>query len=426
MIDSLDPAPRAYPRTVSLIRRGTAGPAAAPPGTTLAGIEDWLLGDAVNQTDMMAKVEGLVWRLVAAGLAVDRVTFHIGTLHPQMIGYSWFWARSDIFCDETRVDSRSLQSASYQNNPLRQVIEFGEKLRLSPRDPESQARFAMMAELADEGYVDYVAMPLAGDQHHNVATFATMRPGGFSDEEIEAVRRVMRLFALHVKLHTASQIAANVLDTYVGRAAGDKVLAGAIRQGTGEAIQSVIWMSDLRGFTLLSDRLAPECVNAILNAAFDVLAGAVLAQGGEVLKFIGDGLLAVFPLDREFAGQSAPTAAYTAAQQGLAGLAELNVNPPSGIAKVEGWRPLRAGIALHEGEVFHGNVGSPERLDFTVIGRAVNETARVEAMTKELGRSLLITGPVACHLPHTKLDPLGVHHLRGVGTPIELFAPSED
>jgi adenylate cyclase len=277
-----------------------------------------------------------------------------------------------------------------------------------------------MAELARQGYVEYAAIPLrAGGAYHNAATMATKRAGGFSAAQFSDLTRLLRLAALHVERHIALRIAANVLDTYLGAAAGGRVLRGSIKRGAGEPIRAIIWASDLRGFTDLADRLDGPDMIALLNGYFECLAGAVLAHDGEVLKFIGDGLLAVFPYSTFADEKAAAAAALAAAEGALQAIERLNEDPQA-FADIPGWRPLRTGIALHDGEVFFGNVGAPERLDFTVIGRAVNAASRVEALSKTLGRSIVVTEPVM-RLLDRPLEPLGEHELRGLAAPISIY-----
>lgn len=417
-----DPAPRSYPQFVSLQRRSTRGAASAPATTDLDAVEGWLLGDAAAEDDLLPLYESLVWRLVAAGLPLDRTSLHVGTLHPQLYGFAWNWNSTDGLCDEVRVAEQALRADAYRRNPLFAVIERGESFQGRTDDAAATGRYPLMAELARQGIVEYLAVPLrSGGSYHNAATAATRQPGGFTDWQLAGLRRVLRLFALHVERHIVRRIAVNVLDTYLGSAAGGRVLDGRIKRGAGESISAVVWASDLRGFTDLSEKLGGPDMIALLNAYFEVMAGAVLDHGGEVLKFIGDGLLAVFPF-ADFSDQkAAATAAIAAAEQALANLARLNADPPPELASVAGWRPLATGIALHEGDVFFGNVGAPARLDFTVIGPAVNAASRVEAMSKALRRPILITADVARRLDRP-LDALGLHALRGVKDPIELFA----
>jgi adenylate cyclase len=250
-----------------------------------------------------------------------------------------------------------------------------------------------------------------------------MQPGGFADQDIEQIQRLLRLFTLHVERHIAVRIATNTLNAYLGPVAAGKVLSGEINRGSGQSIRAMIWVSDLRGFTDLSGRLSGGDMIALLNGYFECFAGAVLAHGGEVLKFMGDGLLAVFPLGDGDHARNAASAALAAAEQALAGLDAINQSAPPPLDQIDGWRPLRAGIALHEGEVFFGNIGAPERLDFTVIGPAVNEASRVEALQKTIGRSILITGAAAC-LIDAPLDFVGDHTLRGVAEPVAIYSPA--
>ena len=418
----IDPSPRSYPRFVTLMRRSSDGRDAAPAETTAAAIEAWLLADAIAIEDLLPLYESLVWRMVAAGLPLARASVHVGTLHPQLLGFAWNWNAGDGLTDEVKVDAFALQTDQYKRNPLYRVIEHGEHFRLDTADPDVAGRYPITTELAGQGITEYCALPLsAGGSFHNAATVATDRAGGFTHEQFTAIDRILKLFALHVERHIALHIAGNVLDTYLGSVAGAKVLKGAIKRGAGQAIRSVIWVSDLRDFTDLSERLPPADVLAVLNAYFERMAGAVLAHGGEVLKFIGDGMLAVFPV-AEMGDQAAAQAALSAAEAALAGIDRLNTEPTPALAAIADWSPLKSGIALHGGEVFFGNMGAPDRLDFTVIGRAVNTAARVEALCKPLGRSILITEPVA-RLIDRPLEPLGTHTLRGVAEPVALYGP---
>jgi adenylate cyclase len=417
----IDPAPRSYVAAVTLLRRSARGRESVPAHTTAADIERWLLDEALGCVGQLDLFEQFVWRLVAAGLPLDRASLHVGTLHPQLYGFAWNWNIADGLCDEVKVAESVLKSDGFLKSPLAIVLREGRALELDPNDEETARRFPLMADLKALEITQYLALPLGGAGYHNVATVATRQAGGFSQDELAAIRRLLALFALHVERHIALRISANVLDTYLGVAAGGQVLEGSIRRGAGTRIDAVIWSSDLRGFTDLADRLAPDAMIAVLNAYFDVMAGAVIAGGGEVLKFIGDGLLAVFPLDGDYGGRTAADAAIGAAEASEKAIAGLNAAPPAQLSGIEGWAPLRSGIGLHEGEVFFGNVGAPDRLDFTVIGKAVNAASRIEGLSKPLGRSLLVSAPVAAAAARS-LESLGRHALRGVAEPVEIFA----
>jgi len=417
----LDPAPRSYASAATLLKRSARGPASAPAVTSAAEIEGWLLGEALHCVDQLDLFEQFVWRLVAAGLPLDRASLHVGTLHPQLYGFAWNWNVADGLCDEVKVGAAVLTGSAFLKSPLAEVLRDGRMLSLDPRDDETAQRYPIMADLRALDISQYLVLPLGGAGYHNVATVATRRPDGFAGAEFATIQRLLTVFALHVERHIALQISANVLDTYLGGAAGRQVLEGSIRRGTGTRIEAVIWSSDLRGFTDRAERLAPEQMIAVLNAYFDAMAGAVVAGGGEVLKFIGDGLLAVFPLDGDYGGKTAADAALAAAEASEQAVAALNAAPPPDLAAIGGWAPLRSGIGLHEGAVFFGNVGAPERLDFTVIGKAVNAASRIEGLCKKLGRSILVSGPVAAASTRA-LESLGRHDLRGVAEPVEIFA----
>ncbi len=417
----IDPAPRVYPDFVSLLRRARFDP------EDLGRFEDedvgtWLLTEAADEDDLLELFQSFACRLVAAGLPLHRASLHVGTLHPQFFGYAWNWEFDDGICDEVKVDGSVLKTDSYRRNPLYRVVEHGERFRARFDDPEVSTDSPLLRDLAGRGITDYAALPLrdAGGQH-NAATVATKQPRGFTDSQFLDISAHLSLFALHVQRHIIARISENVMSTYLGAAAGEQVLSGSINRGSGAPIDAIIWVSDLRGFTDLADRLDDGDMIAVLNAYFERLAGAVMDHGGEVLKFIGDGLLAVFPFSAFDGEGEAAQAALAASRAAVEAVDELNADNDQ-LGEIQGWRPLRSGIALHRGDVFFGNVGAPQRLDFTVIGKAVNAASRVEGMSKTLGRSVLITGDVAGLLDE-ELDSLGEHTLRGLAEPVEIFAP---
>lgn len=421
----LDPAPRNYAENVNLLIRSSRGAACAPKAQTIDEVADWLLHEAAKIDDVVLMFEEFMWRCLAAGLPVNRATLHVGTLHPRIIGFSWVWSSVDGYCDEITASLESLDQDSFTKNPLFKVISYGETVEVDLENPEDAAAYPFMQELAGEGYTEYVAMPLtSAGKMNNAMTFATTQPGGFDGGKHEGAERLLNLFALHVERHIVQRIARNVADTYLGPIAGRRVLDGEIRRGDGEAIEAVVFMSDMRGFTQLTDRLSGPQVAAILNAYFDRVSAAVIGHGGEILKFMGDGILAVFD-QKALGAQAAADAAIKAARTALSKIDALNEDPPEDLPESSLWGPLKIGIGLHQGEVFFGNVGGKERLDFTVIGRAVNETSRVESLCKPLEQTLLLTEPVHASLSEefrTGLNPMGEHALRGVGQPVAIFA----
>ena len=421
----LDPSPRNYVEHIYLLARSNRGAACAPTKQNLDDVHDWLLHDATRIDNVMLMFEEFMWRCQAASLCIDRCTLHIGTLHPRVVGFSWVWNSTDELCDEIAADANAVSKDAFTKNPLYKVMMEGEIIKVDLETEEGINSGTLMQDLAEQGYTAYVALPLssAGDVH-NAMTFATKRPGGFPTVEKESIRGLINLLALHVERHIVQRIARNVADTYLGPIAGRRVLDGEIRRGDGDAIKAVVLMADMRGFTQLADRLSGPEVTTILNAYFDRVSDAVLTHGGDILKFMGDGILAVF--DQNALGEKAAAeAAVKASRAALAAIDNLNDTPPEGLPDPDLWQPLKIGIGLHRGEVFFGNVGGEDRLDFTVIGRAVNETSRVESLCKPLGRALLMTAPVKEALPgdlQSGLNEMGEHALRGVGKPVAIFA----
>lgn len=295
----LDPAPRQYTPSITLNRRISTRLTDAGAKQTPDTIEHWLLHEALNGQDILALTGEFCRRLNAAALPVSRLALNAGTLHPQLVGFSWIWEADDGFCDEIRVESGALQQPSYILSPLYRSIEFVETVHGDPRDPALTARYPIMADLAARGFADYLVTPLTpsvgAPQQRVSVSIASRQAGGLSGPNGVALQRLFRLLALHVARLTAVLISQNIASAYLGEAAGRQVLEGSIQRGAGESIEAVILVSDLRGSTELSGRLLPESMLALLNAYFECLTEAIEAEGGEVLKFIGDGLLAVFP-----------------------------------------------------------------------------------------------------------------------------------
>lgn len=413
---------RSYPAAVSVVRRAGPTSSTSDASDTFAAIQTWLLEDASAEREMIHLVFKLIRRMKAAGSSIDRFTLHIGTLHPQLLGFAWVWYADDGFCDEVRVTDAASISDAYRLNPLQRILETGETIRRSPDSTAAQAEFPIMVELAAAGMTDYVAIPLSGLDSRNVITIATKAAGGFSATEVDCLIGLFKVFALHVQRHSELKISENALGAYLGTGAAAKVLKGAIKRGSGDSIRAVIWVSDLRDFTKMSDVLAPIDMLKLLNAYFEAMASAVSDHRGEILKFIGDGMLAVFPVTTGIADAS--RSAVEAAKDAISRLHTSDQAICATIASADSRPSLKAGIVLHEGEVFFGNIGAPDRLDFTVIGAAVNEACRVEALTKTIGRDILLTEPVARHVQN--VEHLGEHQLRGVAARVSVFGLSID
>ena len=291
----------------------------------------------------------------------------------------------------------------------------GKTLRRRIDVPDDELDFPILHDLKVEGATDYFALPIKSSFGTNyMATYVTDRPGGFTEMEIADLTRISQRLGLLADLRNHRRIASNILAAYLGSKTGPKVLAGQIRRGTGEEITAVLWSSDLRGFTERSDRLAGIQVITMLNALFDAQAKVIVGHGGEILKFIGDGLLSIFPI--EFADHAAAAAhnALTAAIEAVEAVRDLT-NEASLLSEP----PLEIVIALHIGTAIYGNIGAADRLDFTVIGPAVNLVSRIETVAKVLNLPIVVSDDFA-RAYGRRLYSLGRHQLRGLATPHDL------
>jgi len=322
-------------------------------------------------------------RLVQAGLPLWRVGVFIRTLHPEIIGRNFIW-RQGAKVEVGTVDFNILDSPGFRSSPLVIVFRKGIEVRGRPGDPEGR-RFPIVEEMHAEGATDYVALPLVFmDGSIHASSWSTKQAGGFTEEQLGALRALTPALARYCEIISLSRTAAMLLDTYVGNRAGERILGGQIRRGHTETMHAAIWLSDLRGFTALSDRLPAETVVDILNHYFDCQVSSIRAHGGEVLKYMGDGLLAVFPID-EYVGdaQEVCSRVLEAAHESRNSVAEMHY--PVG----EVVERFRFGVALHVGRILYGNIGGGNRLDFTCIGPAVNLAARLEKIASRLHRTIV-------------------------------------
>lgn len=413
----IDPAPRNYAPGVRLLRRRSFEHKPQD-DMSVQEVEHWLLRAAGKMVSAHALVEGFGCRLANAGLGVHRMILNVGTLHPQAYGYAWHWNILDGICDEIQIGEDTLLSDQYKKNPISRVIEFGEAVRVQLNKSPANYQSSLMAELADAGFTDYVASPLsASGEKYNAVTLATLQDGGFKQSQLDDLSRLLDIFALHVDRHIVTRIAKNISHTYLGQMAGGRVVRGTIKRGTGISISAIVWSSDMRDFSSLSEQNENHVVADVLNSYFSALADAVIRNGGDVLKFVGDGMLAVFPLSSFDCPESAALAASTAAREAVAELDRLNQD----MVQQLNWRTLQTGIGLHLGDVFFGNIGSARRLDFTVIGDAVNIATRIEGLCKTLNRDVLLSSSVAALLGD-QAHPLGAQSLKGIQKFEEVFA----
>ena len=390
-----------------------------PTHDTIDAIIDWLAGPAHhNSLSLADEFDEFAWRMLAAGLPLLRATLHLRTLHPQYLGANFVWWRTAGRTVLTFVAHEVQDLFAQEDNPVRRVMVAGETIRRRVDVADDALDFPILHDLKAEGATDYFALPVKSSLGTNyMVTYVTDRVDGFTEKEISDLIRVSQRLSLLADLRNQRRIASNILTAYLGSNAGPKVLAGQIRRGTGEEITAVLWSSDLRGYTERSDRLAGIQVIAMLNALFDAQAKSIVGHGGEILKFIGDGLLAIFPIKSADMAAAAASNALTAAMQAVEVARNLTSDP-----SLPGEPPLEIVVALHVGTAIYGNIGAADRLDFTVIGPAVNLVSRIETVAKALNRPIVVSDDFA-RTYGKPLEPLGRHELRGLATPHDLFAP---
>lgn len=387
----------------------------------IGAVRAWMVRQGLTSDDLPGLLGGFCERLVALGVPLWRGHMSLATLHPmhEAIGYSW---RRTQGVTHDQYQHGSLTGDVWQRSPLRFLVENGvPSMRRRLERGEGVDAYPVLAGLRSEGGSDWFGRMIGfgdGPQRAGLPGMTTSwtsdRPGGFADADIALIESLVPTLALAVYRIALLQVAVDLLDAYVGPEPGRRILGGQVRQGTAQQLSAAIAIADLRGFTRVADRTPPERLVAGLNEHLGAVVEAVEQHGGQVLKFLGDGLLAVFSLEGRPAG-SACADALAAAQGALAANAAIN-----GRRAAAGEPSLALDVALHLGQVMYGNVGSARRLDFTVIGPAVNEASRIEALCEPLGCHLLTSAAFAHACPQT-LRSLGRHTLRGVAGPQELF-----
>lgn len=381
---------------------------------TAAELTHWALSPSTRALPLAEVMAGLAARLNAAGIPVQRMRTSITTKHPEVFVRAVMW-HADRGTDVRDGLRGLLTTPTFLESPVAKVRAGTPVVRCRLTGPEADLSYSICRDLAAEGLTDYVVFPLRfGNGEVTYISFATDHAGGFPARALEVLEALLPVLSVRLEVESKDLALQSLLQVYLGQNAAARVLAGAFLRGTGQPIHAAVWFCDMRGFTTLADqRPAPEVVH-ILDRFFEAVAGPIGPHGGEVLKFIGDAVLAIFPVredDSDAACQRALRAA-TAAVQGVAALNAEGASPP-----------VDLGIGLHIGEVMYGNIGARDRLDFTVIGAVVNEVCRVESLCRPLGSPILMTATFARSCAGAEVTSRGVHTLKGVATPQEIFAP---
>ncbi len=373
----------------------------------------WLMAEPHVEDDDTAFVRALAERLVAEGVPLWRTRYALMTMHPEVLWRSVLWRSVEgaVVIDQPH---QRLEDPFYTASPIARVRQSRVplRIRLSP----GELPYALCVELRDEGGTDFYALPLPfANGQVGYITFVTKAIQGFSDATLSLLAAVGPFLARRIELESAYYATRGLLEVYLGPNAARRVLSGQFQRGRGELIDACIWFSDIRNFTQLSDRTEPARVVEMLDAHFDAVAGAVSDRGGEVLKFIGDAVLAIFPLGSD--PRAACRHALAAAEQAFTALGLTNQDLA---ARGEG--AIEIGIALHCGRVMYGNIGARNRLDFTVISSAVNEASRLESLCKPLGVRVALSAVFVqtAEIQERAID-LGEQALKGVRAPLRVF-----
>jgi adenylate cyclase len=386
----------------------------------------WLVERGLAGASETELLHGFCERCCQAGLALSRAVALIDTLHPIYEGRAFRWRNDGV--EESAVQeygssNEGEAAASWQSSPFYYLLTSGsDELRRRVAQVDS-ADFPHLDTLKRDGHTDYVALihrfageGAMGEMDCVYSSWTTKHPDGFGDAGMAALRRLVPSLALAIKCASLARIAGTLVEVYLGRDAGRRVLSGRISRGVAEKIRAVLWSSDLRGYTAISDTASPGEIIPLLNDYADAVISAVHETGGEVLKLIGDGVLAIFRAED-------PAEACRRALRAEAALRDrqraLNARRTA-----EGRPVTSVYLGLHIGDVFYGNIGSADRLDFTVVGPAVNETSRIAAMCASVGRGVVLSSAFAAAAPEperTNLVSVGRYALRGVGRAQELF-----
>jgi adenylate cyclase len=374
--------------------------------------------------------DGFCQRLVLSGLPLWRASAAMRTLHPQWGGYSYLWRRDLNAIEPSQFERGNENSRVWLTSPFAYLVSQAEaggnawlNMRRRLAGPDALLDFPVLEELADDGATDYFAQIVRfgpeGDASRGTGiaySFTTDRREGFSEDDLTLLRAVLPALSLAMMAHAGHTIASGLLGAYLGNDAGRRVHAGAVERGSVESMRAVLWFADMRGFTKLADSTAGLEVIELLDEVFETLTAPLRWRGGQVLKFMGDGMLAILPLLAETQTETCRNA-IDAAKEAMYALGRLNR------ARAEASKPVaEVDLALHIGEVLYGNVGAADRLDFTVIGPAVNEAARIETLCEPLGRKVLVSAEFAAAAGNCNgLQSLGHHRLRGVREPRAIY-----
>lgn len=390
-----------------------------PKGSTtqVPDLLHWLYAEAVAFDDSMKLISALAEKLIDMGIPVDRATTAIRLLHPIVRAEAAVWT-SDGTAQLQRYLASDEIEEEYEKSPFKVVHDTKRPVQVKITAEVQEKEFGITPDLRERGFTEYFAVPLPfSDGTIKVMSFATKAPDGFAADHLKIMEDIARPVAMICELKTLRRTAETLLDTYVGSRAGHRVLDGKIERGEGEWISAVVCFVDLRGFVAISNTLAADKLIPFLNAYFGAITKAVEDHGGEVLKFIGDEVLAIFPYESEEGAETAAVQALHAARDMISLIDEFNQQKTCSETPL-----MKAGIALSAGDVFFGNVGGDTRLDFTVIGPVVNLASRMAALAKDLDARILVSDAIA-DIMKCRDGHFGTYQVKGFEDPISVYSP---
>ncbi|WP_170387585.1 adenylate/guanylate cyclase domain-containing protein [Ruegeria atlantica] len=382
-------------------------------------LTEWMITEGRRSGDPVKVVSQFCSSLVEAGVPLWRVNIGQRFANPLLIAWGVVWTPNGT--DSYDVTHETTLTDGYVGSSFEYILANRKPLHKSLQQLDSETEHSSYLEFAEQGGTDYYATLLYyGDGSLHGCTFITQSPDGFSPEHLRLIEAVLPALSSALEPVTMRKSSKGLLRTYLGDGPSEAVWSGNIKRGERTTLDAVVMFSDLRGFTALSETSQEEEVFDTLSDYFDLVVTAVEDNGGDVLKFMGDGILSIFTIEAQRDHANCCRLASQAAQSVLSGLTSLN-------SRRDGFQkpPLDVGIGINVGQVSYGNIGSPGRLDFTVLGGAVNVASRIEGLTKLIGRRVLATSAVASAVPNMFVS-CGDHEIRGLARPIELFFLTED
>ncbi len=388
----------------------------------IEAVESWLIDQSLGEPDIERLFQQLCDRLVGVGIPLHRAALTWPTLHPLFQAEQIFW-NPDDGAKLLQYSHANQATEGWLRSPFYHVLTHRlDRLRRRLVGENALLDFDVLHEFKAQGFTDYLMTAAnfrIGETKESamrgsgiMASWATRRESGFSPGDLEALNRIQRSFAVACRVAIQQRVTENLVTAYLGRTAGMRALSGKIRRGDGSKIRAVVYYADLRNSTQISESMDSDEYLALLKTYFDCVAQPVIDEGGEILDYVGDAVLAIFPVEGDLGGPEATRAAVRAMEKALVLRGEkMEANPDL---------PLRFSVSMAAGEVMFGNIGVPSRLSFSVIGPVVNEVARMDDASKAIGRSVLVTKEIA-HIEPERWTSVGLQSLTGVPEPIEIF-----